>query len=97
MVFKFYVEELVYSGVKVYKYKFGFIYFKMIICDKEVVMIGLSNLDFRSLYMYLENNLWLNDIKIIFNMVNYYEYIFKESECIIIKDFIKRNIIYRVV
>lgn len=97
MVSKSYAEELFHSGVKIYRYKPGFIHSKMIICDKEAAMIGSSNLDFRSLYMHLENNLWLNDIKTISNMVNYYEYTLKESERITIKDFTKRNIIYRVV
>ena len=96
MVSKSYAEELVHGGVKVFKYKPGFIHSKMIICDKKVAMIGSSNLDFRSLYMHLENNLWLDDQKTIHDMVNYYEYTLKESELITKESMSKRGIIYRI-
>lgn len=97
MVSESYIEELVNQGVRVYKYTPGFIHSKMIICDKEVAMIGSSNLDFRSLYMHLENNLWLNDPKTIKDMVDYYEYSLKESQLITQKMLKKRNFIYRVI
>src|SRR5690606_16549895 len=97
MVSESYAEELVYSGVKVYKYKPGFIHSKMIICDKKVAMIGSSNLDFRSLYMHLENNVWLDDELTILQMTNYFEYTLKESELITAESLKKRNIFYRII
>jgi len=97
MVSKSYAEELIYGGVKVYKYKPGFIHSKMIICDKRVAMIGSSNLDFRSLYMHLENNIWLDDQKTILEMSNYFEYTLKESEPITDDQLKKKNIIYRII
>lgn len=97
MVSQAYAEELVNAGVKLHRYKPGFIHSKMIICDKKVAMIGSSNLDFRSLYMHLENNLWLDDQKTILDMVNYYEYTLKESELITIENLRKRNIVYRII
>ncbi|WP_025725016.1 cardiolipin synthase [Acholeplasma granularum] len=96
MVSKSYAEELVRSGVKVYKYIPGFIHSKMIITDKKVAMIGSSNLDFRSLYMHLENNIWLNDEDTIKQMTNYFEYTIKESELISLENIKRRSIFYKV-
>jgi len=97
MVSKSYAEELVQAGVNIYKYKPGFIHSKMIICDKKVAMIGSSNLDFRSLYMHLENNVWLDDELTILQMTNYFEYTLKESELITAESLKKRNIFYRII
>src|SRR5690554_931547 len=97
MVSKSYAEELVQAGVNIYKYKPGFIHSKMIICDRKVAMIGSSNLDFRSLYMHLENNVWLDDELTILQMTNYFEYTLKESELITAESLKKRNIFYRII
>jgi len=96
MVSESYSEELAKYGVKIFKYTPGFIHSKMIIADKKVAMIGSSNLDFRSLYMHLENNLWLNDVDTISDMVKYYEETIKKSRFVTAQDYKKRNIIYRV-
>ena len=95
MVSESYAEELVRYGVKLYKYTPGFIHSKMIITDKKVAMIGSSNLDFRSLYMHLENNLWLNDLETIQDMVTYFEKTKEKSRKITSTDFKKHNLIYR--
>ncbi len=97
MVSESYIEELVHQNVFVYKYTPGFIHSKMIICDKKVAMIGSSNLDFRSLYMHLENNLWLNDQRTIHDMVSYYEDTLNESQMITKQMLKKRSFIYRII
>ncbi len=56
-----YAEELIQAGVKIYRYKPGFIHSKMMIIDDEVAMIGTANLDFRSLYLHFENSVYLED------------------------------------
>lgn len=97
MVSESYIQELIRYNVKVYKFAPGFIHSKMIICDGKVAMIGSSNLDFRSLYMHLENNLWLNDPKTIKDMVTYYEDTLKKSRRITKEMLRKRNIVYRII
>ncbi len=95
MVTESYVEELVKAGVHVYKFKPGFIHSKMIVVDRKVAMIGTSNLDFRSLYLHLENNLWLNDQQTIDDMMNYIERTL--AVCIIVTEgMCQRNILYRL-
>ncbi len=97
MVSESYVEELINYDVKVYKYTPGFIHSKMIITDHQVAMIGSSNLDFRSLYMHLENNLWLNDKDTIDDMVKYYRETLQKSRLITARELKRRNIIYRII
>lgn len=97
MVSESYVEELMLYGVNVYKYVPGFIHSKMIICDKEVAMIGSSNLDFRSLYMHLENNLWLNDTQTIEEMNSYIEETKEVSIKLTPKHFKRKSILYRMI
>ena len=51
-----YYAGLVRQGVRIYEYSPGFCHAKQCICDGEVVSIGTSNLDYRSLYHHFENN-----------------------------------------
>lgn len=97
MVSEAYVSELINYGVKIYKFTPGFIHSKMIIADEKVAMIGTSNLDFRSLYMHLENNVWFNDTSTISDMVKYYEETIKHSKLITTKMINKKSIFYRAI
>ncbi|MBQ7667930.1 MAG: cardiolipin synthase [Clostridia bacterium] len=64
-----YVEPLVKSGVKVYKYTPGFIHAKVFVADDHIATVGTINMDYRSLYLhfecgcYIENNEVVMDIK----------------------------------
>ncbi|VEU83014.1 cardiolipin synthase [Acholeplasma hippikon] len=95
MVSESYVSELIPYGVKIYKFTPGFIHSKMIIADDRVAMIGTSNLDFRSLYMHLENNVWFDDLTTIEDMVKYYDKTVQNSKLITAHMLRKRNFIYR--
>ncbi len=54
-----YFAGLASQGVRIYTYTPGFCHGKMCICDGELVSIGTSNLDYRSLYLHFENNVLL--------------------------------------
>lgn len=95
MVTESYVPELVESGVKVYRYKPGFIHSKLMIVDGMKALIGTTNLDFRSLYLHFENNVYLQDSSAITDMVHYFENTIKSS--ILTSDMKKRNFFYRVI
>jgi len=45
---KFYFEELLESGVRIFLYKKGFIHAKTIVADSKVSVIGTANMDIRS-------------------------------------------------
>jgi len=56
-----YFRELVYSGVKVYRYKRGFLHAKTMTIDGRIAVVGTMNLDIRSLALDQELMAWLYD------------------------------------
>ena len=60
-----YIEPLMRSGVKVYKYTPGFIHSKVFVSDDHVATVGTINLDYRSLYLHFECGLYLEDVACI--------------------------------
>lgn len=47
--------QLLKAGVKIYEYTPGFIHQKMFVADDNVATIGTMNLDYRSLFLHMEN------------------------------------------
>lgn len=45
---KFYFNELLYAGVKIYLYKKGFIHAKTVVADNMLSVVGTANMDIRS-------------------------------------------------
>lgn len=60
-----YVESLVNSGVKVYKYTPGFVHAKVFVADGHIATVGTINLDYRSLYLHFECGTYLEDVACI--------------------------------
>lgn len=52
-------RELLVAGVRIYEYTPGFIHSKTFLSDDEVATVGTINLDFRSLYLHMENGVYL--------------------------------------
>lgn len=50
-----YYEPLQKAGVHIYEYTPGFIHAKTMVCDDEYAIVGTINLDYRSLYLHLED------------------------------------------
>lgn len=50
-----YYGNLLKAGVEIYEYTPGFVHEKMFISDDEVATVGTINLDYRSLFLHLEN------------------------------------------
>lgn len=58
---KAFYTPLVIGGVKVFEYKPGFIHSKSIVVDDEYAVIGTTNMDFRSLYLHHECNVFIHN------------------------------------
>ena len=56
-----YLEELMRSGVKIYRYTKGFLHAKMIVSDDSLSSIGSTNMDFRSFEHNFEVNAFMYD------------------------------------
>ncbi len=56
---KAYASTLIKGGVKVFKYKPGFLHAKTVVCDDKFAIVGSINMDFRSLYLNFECGVWM--------------------------------------
>lgn len=53
---RFYFADLLEAGVKIYRYKKGFIHSKTMVVDEHVSFVGTANMDYRSFEMNFEVN-----------------------------------------
>lgn len=72
-------EELINNGIRIYEYKHGFIHSKMFFQDYKRVLIGTSNLDYRSLYLNFENMCYIYNNKVIEDIFNDFNDLFINS------------------
>lgn len=56
-----YLDELMKSGVKIYRYKKGFLHSKMMVSDDTLSTVGSTNMDFRSFEHNFEINAFMYD------------------------------------
>lgn len=63
-----YYAGLAAQGVRIFEWSPGFCHAKQCICDGEIVSMGTSNLDYRSLYLHFENNVLLYDCEAVQKM-----------------------------
>lgn len=54
-----YVQQILVSNVKVYRYQAGFIHSKLIVIDDELTIAGSSNMDIRSFELNFETNVFI--------------------------------------
>ncbi|RLQ90114.1 cardiolipin synthase [Planomicrobium sp. Y74] len=67
-----FVRELVKDGVKVFKYKNGFLHAKTLIIDEKAYTVGSANMDIRSFALNFELNAFVYDLDATQEMVNVY-------------------------
>ena len=56
-------KVLMDGGVKIYKYKKGFVHSKVFLSDDIRSVVGTINLDYRSLYLHFENGIYMEEVK----------------------------------
>ena len=57
-------DEILDYGIEVYQYQKGFVHSKLMICDRELAMVGTANMDIRSFDLNFEINAIVYDKKI---------------------------------
>lgn len=61
---KSFFQEMLQSGVKVYKYEAGFLHSKMMVFDNSLTLIGSVNFDFRSFEHNFEVEAFIYDVEV---------------------------------
>ena len=63
-------NEILKSGVKVYKYTPGFVHSKVFVSDDKIATIGTINLDYRSLYLHFECGCYMENVEAVKDIKN---------------------------
>jgi cardiolipin synthase len=77
-----YYERLTDYGVKIYKYKNGFLHQKVMVVDDLLGVVGSANLDFRSMYINFEITTVCSDPTYIESLTKMLESDLKDSELV---------------
>lgn len=68
------------NGVKIYKYKKGFVHSKVFLSDNIRAVVGTINMDYRSLYLHFENGIYMENVKAIDDIHKDFEDTFKDCK-----------------
>ncbi len=87
-----YIEQLLESKIKIYRYKKGFVHAKSIVIDDIFSSIGTANLDYRSFSINFEINAMIYDRKIAFELKKIFEQDLLECEEVDLDRWQKRSV-----
>lgn len=87
-----YYQRLMEYGVKIFKYKSGFLHQKVMIVDDALGVVGSANLDFRSMYINFEITTVSSDSEYIDALTVMLENDLKESEVVTPESFRRKSL-----
>ena len=88
---KVYEEELLVSGVRMYRYTSGFLHQKAMVIDDLVGVVGSANLDYRSMFLNFEMTVVCSDNAFVGDVASMLEEDFRCSRELSPKDFQNRG------
>lgn len=86
-----YFKELLNAGVRIYRYKKGFVHAKTLAIDDQLSIVGTANLDYRSFELNFEVNAIIYDDEITQELRQSFETDLSYSEELDLKQWLKRN------
>ncbi|MCD8091297.1 MAG: cardiolipin synthase [Bacteroides sp.] len=84
-----YLADVLYSGVKVYFYKKGFLHSKLMVSDDELSTVGSTNVDFRSFEHNFEVNAFIYDAETALQMREIFLQDQRECTQVFLKNWVK--------
>ncbi len=91
-----YFETLLSHGVKIYRFKPGFLHAKTFVADDEVAMVGTVNMDYRSFQLHYECGVMLYSADVIADIRSDMERVLARSEPVDLEAWKKRPRIKRL-
>ncbi len=85
-----YLRDVLQAGVKVYRYKKGFLHSKLMVSDDALVSVGSTNMDFRSFEHNFEVNAFVYDKQLASDMKRVFIQDQADSEQVFLKEWKKR-------
>jgi cardiolipin synthase len=86
-----FVEELLYTGVRIYRYTKGFMHAKMLVVDRHFATTGSANMDLRSFFSNFEINAAFFDEHIVERITDDLLRDIENSEEVKLSGFMERN------
>ena len=80
-----YLDELMEAGVKIYRYRKGFLHSKLLVCDDSLSSVGSTNMDFRSLEHNFEVNVFMYDRSSALTLKELFLSDLKDAELLLLK------------
>ena len=91
-----YVNELLESGVRIYRYQKGILHAKILILDGEIGVVGSTNFDIRSFSLNFEISAFIYDRKFAQRLEHDFSLDLADSEEILLEDYKKRPLSNRI-
>lgn len=91
MVAETYWGELLSHGVKIYKYAPGFLHAKSVMADREVALIGSTNMDYRTFQLHYECGVLLYHMPVVEDLLEDLDGILEKSDAYTLEDWNKRS------
>jgi len=91
-----YYEQTLPIGVKLYRYKRGFLHQKVMLVDDKLACVGTANLDNRSFRLNFEISGLSPDPKFVGEVTDMLEDDFKNAEAVKVTDFTERSFFFRL-
>ena len=90
MVAETYWGELLRHGVKIYRYTPGFIHAKSVMVDREVALIGSTNMDYRTFQLHYECGVLLYHMPAVEDLLEDMDRVMSESALYTLKEWNQR-------
>ena len=95
LVAETYWGELLAHGVKIYKYTPGFLHAKSVLADREVALIGSTNMDYRTFQLHYECGALFYHMPVVEELLEDMDRIMEESERYTMEEWKSRSFLRR--
>lgn len=91
MVAETYWGDLLSHGVKIYRYTPGFLHAKSVLVDREVALVGSTNMDYRTFQLHYECGVLLYNMPAVEELLEDMDHIMEQSSLYTMEDWKKRS------
>ncbi|MBE6995580.1 MAG: cardiolipin synthase [Ruminococcaceae bacterium] len=95
MVAETYWGELLSHGVKIYKYTPGFLHAKSVLVDREVALIGSTNMDYRTFQLHYECGVLMYHMPAVEELLEDMDAIMENSTLYTLEEWNKRSALHK--
>ena len=95
MVAETYWGQLMQHGVKIYQYSPGFLHAKSVMVDREVALVGSTNMDYRTFHLHYECAALMYNCSAVEELLEDMDHIMDQSHRYTLEEWNKRSLFRR--